>query len=210
MIAILDYGMGNIHSCIKAVSLYTKDYIFTSDRAAIENSKALILPGDGHFDKAMENLNATGLRDTIDKHVQDGKPLFGICIGFQILFESSEEIAQGTRKEQIDGLGYIKGKIRKFHGKDFKVPHIGWNRLQIRKKDKSVLLKGIPDQSFFYFIHSYRPTDAEGNAITGLCDYYQERFPAVVEKNNIFGTQFHPEKSHTHGLKLLENFIQSV
>ncbi|TGK28100.1 imidazole glycerol phosphate synthase subunit HisH [Leptospira gomenensis] len=210
MIAILDYGMGNIHSCLKAVSLYTKDFVFTNDKTKIENSKALILPGDGHFDKAMENLNATGLRDTIDKHVQGGKPLFGICIGFQILFESSEEIAQGTRKEQIDGLGYIKGKIRKFQGRDFKVPHIGWNRLQIRKKEKSILLQGIPDQSFFYFIHSFRPTDAEGNAITGLCDYYQEKFPAVVEKNNIFGTQFHPEKSHTHGLKLLENFIQSV
>ncbi|AAN47324.1 imidazole glycerol phosphate synthase subunit HisH [Leptospira interrogans] len=210
MIAILDYGMGNIHSCLKAVSLYTKDFVFTKDHSTIENSKALILPGDGHFDKAMENLNSTGLRKTIDKHVTSGKPLFGICIGFQILFESSEEIAQGSKKEQIEGLGYIKGKIKKFHGKDFKVPHIGWNRLQIRRKDKSVLLKGIGDQSFFYFIHSYRPTDAEGNAITGLCDYYQEKFPAVVEKNNIFGTQFHPEKSHTHGLKLLENFIRFI
>lgn len=149
MIAILDYGMGNIHSCLKAVSLYTKDFVFTKDHSTIENSKALILPGDGHFDKAMENLNSTGLRKTIDKHVTSGKPLFGICIGFQILFESSEEIAQGSKKEQIEGLGYIKGKIKKFHGKDFKVPHIGWNRLQIRRKDKSVLLKGIEDQSFF-------------------------------------------------------------
>lgn len=149
MIAILDYGMGNIHSCIKAVSLYTKDFVYTKDKTTIENSKALILPGDGHFDKAMENLNSTGLRETIDKHVSSGKPLFGICIGFQILFESSEEIAQGTKKERIEGLGYIKGKIRKFHGKDFKVPHIGWNQLQIRRKDKSVLLKGIGDQSFF-------------------------------------------------------------
>ncbi|AXR59898.1 imidazole glycerol phosphate synthase subunit HisH [Leptospira mayottensis] len=210
MIAILDYGMGNIHSCIKAVSLYTKDFVYTKNKATIENSKALILPGDGHFDRAMENLSLTGLRETINKHVSSGKPLFGICIGFQILFESSEEIAQGTKKEQIEGLGYIKGKIRKFQGKDFKVPHIGWNRLQIRRKDKSILLKGISDQSFFYFIHSYRPTSAEGNAITGLCDYYQEKFPAVVEKDNIFGTQFHPEKSHIHGLKLLENFIHFV
>lgn len=114
MIAILDYGMGNIHSCIKAVSLYTKDFVYTKDKTTIENSKALILPGDGHFDKAMENLNSTGLRETIDKHVSSGKPLFGICIGFQILFESSEEIAQGTKKNGSKVWDISKEKSENF------------------------------------------------------------------------------------------------
>ncbi|EMM74507.1 putative imidazole glycerol phosphate synthase, glutamine amidotransferase subunit [Leptospira weilii str. 2006001855] len=175
MIAILDYGMGNIHSCIKAVSLYTKDFVYTKNRETIENSKALILPGDGHFDKAMENLSSTGLRETIDKHVNSGKPLFGICIGFQILFESSEEIAQDTKKERIEGLGYIKGKVKKFQGKDFKVPHIGWNRLQIRRKDKSILLKGISDQSFFI---SSIPTDRRVQKEMRLPDF------AITTKRN--------------------------
>lgn len=175
MIAILDYGMGNIHSCIKAVSLYTKDFVYTNNKTTIENSKALILPGDGHFDRAMENLNSTGLRETIDKHVNSGKPLFGICIGFQILFESSEETTQVTKKEQIEGLGYIKGKVKKFQGKDFKVPHIGWNRLQIRRKDKSILLKGIGDQSFFI---SSILTDRQAQREMRLLDF------AIITKRN--------------------------
>ncbi|EPG65459.1 imidazole glycerol phosphate synthase subunit HisH [Leptospira wolffii] len=210
MIAVLDYGMGNIHSCLKAISHFTKDFIYTKDPEVLQSADALILPGDGHFDKAMHNLNESGLRKYVDGHVQSGKPLFGICIGYQILFEDSDETVSGNPKELVQGLGYIKGKVRKFRGKNYKVPHIGWNRLYKRNPSKSVLLNGLDDESFVYFIHSYRPVDVEGKAVSGLCDYYGERFPAVVEKGNIFGTQFHPEKSHTYGLKILENFIRSL
>ncbi|EQA35411.1 imidazole glycerol phosphate synthase, glutamine amidotransferase subunit [Leptospira inadai serovar Lyme str. 10] len=210
MIAVLDYGMGNIHSCLKAISLYTNEFCYTKDPETILSSSALILPGDGHFDKAMTNLRQSGLKEVVDKHVQSGKPLLGICIGFQILFEDSDETSSTNLKGTVEGLGYIKGKVRKFRGKNFKVPHIGWNRLIKRRPKETLLLKEIPDESFVYFIHSYRPTDVEGKAITGLCQYYGEKFPAVIEKGNIFGTQFHPEKSHSTGLKILENFIKSL
>ncbi|PJZ71101.1 imidazole glycerol phosphate synthase subunit HisH [Leptospira perolatii] len=210
MIAVLDYGMGNIHSCLKAISLYTKEFSYTKDPEVIRKSDAMILPGDGHFDKAMWNLKESGLKDVLDEYIKLGKPLFGICIGYQILFEDSDETVSGSKNTTVQGLGYIKGKIRKFRGKNYKVPHIGWNKLIQRRPKESILLQGIPDQSFVYFIHSYRPVEVEGKAITGLCDYYNEKFPAVIEKGNIFGTQFHPEKSHTFGLKILENFIKSV
>ncbi len=210
MIAVLDYGMGNIHSCLKAISLFTKDFTYTKDPETLQKADALILPGDGHFDKAMRNLNESGLRQYVDGHVSSGKPLFGICIGYQILFEDSDETIFGNTKGTVTGLGYVKGKIRKFRGKNYKVPHIGWNRLYKHNPSKSILLKNVNDESFMYFIHSYRPIDVEGKAISGLCEYYGERFPAVIEKGNIFGTQFHPEKSHEFGLKILENFIKSL
>lgn len=210
MIAVLDYGMGNIHSCLKAISLFTKDFTYTNDPKVLQSADAIILPGDGHFDKAMHNLNDSGSRHYIDQHVKSGKPLFGICIGYQILFEDSDETVSGNSKQTVSGLGYIKGKVRKFRGKNYKVPHIGWNRLYKRNPSKSILLKDLDDGSFMYFIHSYRPIDVEGKAISGLCQYYGERFPAVVEKENVYGTQFHPEKSHSFGLKILENFIKSL
>ncbi|TGK07196.1 imidazole glycerol phosphate synthase subunit HisH [Leptospira semungkisensis] len=210
MIAVLDYGMGNIHSCLKAISLFTSDFAYTKDPETLRSAQALILPGDGHFDKAMFNLNESGLRQFVDDHVTKGKPLFGICIGFQILFEDSDETISGNQKQIVPGLGYIKGKVRKFKGKNYKVPHIGWNKLYKRNPSKSNLLKNVEDESFAYFIHSYRPVDVESKAVSGVCDYYGERFPAVVEKENICGTQFHPEKSHSFGLKILENFIKSL
>ncbi|TGK03182.1 imidazole glycerol phosphate synthase subunit HisH [Leptospira langatensis] len=210
MIAVLDYGMGNIHSCLKAISLFTNDFSYTKDPETLKSADALILPGDGHFDKAMLNLNESGLRQFVDDHVKNGKPLFGICIGFQILFEDSDETISGNQKQIVPGLGYIKGKVRKFKGKNYKVPHIGWNKLYKRNPSKSNLLNNVEDGSFAYFIHSYRPVDVESKAVSGVCDYYGERFPAVVEKDNIYGTQFHPEKSHSFGLKILENFIKSL
>ncbi|TGK37995.1 imidazole glycerol phosphate synthase subunit HisH [Leptospira andrefontaineae] len=210
MIAVLDYGMGNIHSCLKAISLFTKDFSYTKEPSVLKEADAIILPGDGHFDKAMRNLNESGLRTFVDDHVKAEKPLFGICIGFQILFEDSDEVVSGNKNTTVPGLGYIKGKIRKFKGKNYKVPHIGWNKLYQRNPSKSNLLKNLEDESFAYFIHSYRPVGVESSAITGFCDYYGEKFPAVVEKGNVFGTQFHPEKSYSFGLKILENFIQSL
>ncbi|GBF42599.1 imidazole glycerol phosphate synthase subunit hisH [Leptospira ellinghausenii] len=207
MIAVLDFGMGNIHSLLKAVSLHTDDFIFTSDPNKVKSADKIILPGDGHFDKAMENLNELGFVSIIKEHVAAKKYLFGICIGYQVLFEDSDE----TNKigSTISGLGLIRGKIRKFEGKpNLKVPHMGWNKLFDIKPKNTKLLKGIPNESFMYFIHSYRPVGVDRLDITANCHYYGESFPAVVEKETIFGTQFHPEKSDKIGLGILKNFIE--
>lgn len=207
MIAVLDFGMGNIHSLLKAVSLYTSDFQFTSDIETVKKADKIILPGDGHFDKAMQNLNEAGFSSVLKEHVEAKKLLLGICIGYQVLFEDSDETSKtGTT---IPGLGLIRGKIRKFEGKqNLKVPHMGWNKLFDIKAKNTKLLKGIPNESFMYFIHSYRPVGVDRMDITANCHYYGESFPAVVEKETVFGTQFHPEKSDTTGLGILKNFIE--
>lgn len=207
MIAVLDFGMGNIHSLLKAVSLYTDDFVFTNDPNQIKQADKIILPGDGHFDKAMQNLNELGFDTLIKDHIARKKYLFGICIGYQVLFEDSDETSKPG--STISGLGLIRGKIRKFEGKsNLKVPHMGWNKLFDIKQKNTKLLKGIPNESFMYFIHSYRPVGVDRLDITANCHYYGESFPAVVEKETVFGTQFHPEKSDKLGLGILKNFIE--
>lgn len=207
MIVVLDFGMGNIHSLLKAVSLYTKNFLFTSDLDQISKAEKIILPGDGHFDKAMENLTGSGFSEALKNHIDLKKPLLGICIGYQVLFEDSDESSK--KGQTIPGLGFIRGKIRKFEGKqNLKVPHMGWNKLCDIKQKSSKILKGIQNESFMYFIHSYRPVGVDRLDITANCRYYGEVFPAVVEKENIFGTQFHPEKSDKLGLQIVKNFIE--
>ncbi len=206
MIAVIDFGMGNIHSCLKAISLFTKDFKLITDPDELKNASGVVLPGDGAFEKAMANLRETRMKEALDEYVYFGKPLFGICIGFQILFESSEESA--IRDRIVPGFGWIKGNVKRFKGKNYKVPHMGWNKIHISPTKKSSLLEGIPDHSYMYFIHSYRPTGVEDGAILATCSYYEESFPVVVGKGNIFGTQFHPEKSDKEGLKILQNFVR--
>ncbi len=207
MIVVLDFGMGNIHSLLKAVSLYTQNFVFTSDVKKVEQAEKIILPGDGHFDKAMENLKSSGFSELLTSHVNQKKPLLGICIGYQVLFEDSDESSK--KGQTIPGLSLIRGKIRKFEGKqNLKVPHMGWNKLQDIKVKSSKLLKGIKNETFMYFIHSYRPVGVDRLDITANCRYYGESFPAVVEKDNVFGTQFHPEKSDKLGLQIVKNFIE--
>ncbi|MBE7413169.1 MAG: imidazole glycerol phosphate synthase subunit HisH [Leptospiraceae bacterium] len=205
MIAVIDFGMGNIHSCLKAISLFTKDFKLVTDPMELKNAKGVILPGDGAFEKAMQNLKSMKMKDALDEYVYYEKPIFGICIGFQILFENSEE---STIKDNIvPGFGWIHGNIKRFKGKIYKVPHMGWNKIHFATRKKVSLLDGVADRSYMYFIHSYRPTNVEEDSVLATCSYYEESFPVVVEKNNIFGTQFHPEKSDTTGLKILQNFI---
>lgn len=207
MIAVVDFGMGNIHSCLKAFSNFTKEFELVKNPQDLEKAKGIVLPGDGAFQKAMENLESMGFAPIIRNKVQAGVPIFGICIGFQLLFETSEE---STNKEKVSGFGFLKGHVRRFRGKNYKVPHMGWNRLHIHPKRKTQILEGIQDKSYMYFIHSYRPVDVDFKVVTAECAYYDEKFPVVVEKENIFGTQFHPEKSHHAGLKILQNFIRIV
>ncbi|MCE9501616.1 MAG: imidazole glycerol phosphate synthase subunit HisH [Leptospira sp.] len=197
--------MGNIHSCLKAVSLFTKDFKLTSDPADLANATGVVLPGDGAFEKAMSNLTELGFVPALRDFVASGKPLFGICIGFQILYQDSEEST--TKGKVIPGFGFIHGHIKRFTGKKYKVPHMGWNRLIFNNGKEKKLLKDVENGSYMYFIHSFRPVNAEENSIVAKCCYYDEKFPVIIEKENIFGTQFHPEKSDKAGLQILKNFI---
>jgi glutamine amidotransferase len=205
MIAVVDFGMGNIHSCLKAISLYTPNFKLINHPEELKTATGIVLPGDGAFQKAMENLNTQGFTSAIKEKVEQGIPLFGICIGFQLLFRSSDESLD--KKKIINGFGFLQGDIRKFKGKKYKIPHMGWNRLHVEKK-KNRILQNIQNGSYMYFIHSYRPIHVTPEIIVATCSYYEEKFPVVVESQNIFGTQFHPEKSDKEGLQILENFIK--
>jgi imidazole glycerol-phosphate synthase subunit HisH len=205
MIAVVDFGMGNIHSCLKAISKFTDDFQLIHSPKELDKASGIVLPGDGAFERAISNLQTMGMADKLISMVQKGVPLFGICIGFQLLFQESNETV--THDGFVEGLGLIRGKVVKFKGKNYKVPHMGWNKLILSKKQGKIL-ENIENGSYMYFIHSYRPVAVEESAVTAKCSYYDESFPVVIEKDNIFGTQFHPEKSDKMGLKILENFIR--
>jgi imidazole glycerol-phosphate synthase subunit HisH len=205
MIAVVDFGMGNIHSCLKAFSNFTEEFELIQTPDKLETAKGIVLPGDGAFGKAMDNLEKMGFAEVIRSRVAQGVPLFGICIGFQLLYESSEESFSPIPAK---GFGFLKGHVRRFRGKIYKVPHMGWNRLHFNPKKENRILEDVSDGEYMYFIHSYRPVDTDLKSVCAYCSYYEEKFPVVIEKGNIFGTQFHPEKSHNEGLKILKNFIK--
>jgi imidazole glycerol-phosphate synthase subunit HisH len=205
MIAVIDFGMGNIHSCLKALSLYTNSYKLISNPEDLKDCSGIVLPGDGAFQRAMENLNSSGFTSAISEKVKSGIPILGICIGFQILFSSSDETIQ--KSDTVPGFGFLMGDVKRFRGKNYKIPHMGWNRIYIEKR-KNIILQNIESGSYMYFIHSYRPVNVDKKNVVATCSYYDEKFPVVVENENIYGTQFHPEKSDYSGLKILENFVK--
>ncbi len=197
MIAIIDYDAGNLKSVEKALLFLGEEAKITSDAKEILEADKIILPGVGAFGEAMEKLNTSGLSDVIREAVQKKIPLFGICLGLQLLFEASEE------SPGVCGLSLLKGKIKRIPDKEgFKVPHIGWNSLEINRESK--LFQDIPQDSFVYFVHSYYLA-AEEPIVAAKTDYVTE-IHAAVEKEHIFACQFHPEKSGAIGLKLLKNF----
>jgi len=200
-ITIIDYGMGNLHSVAKKIKSLGHIPVITSDSFEISKADKLILPGVGHFGKAMENLEKLGLKDVLNKVVlEDKKPILGICLGMQLMATKSEE-------GNVNGLGWIEGEVVKFKVNDtlkYKVPHTGWN--QIVKKKESPLMIGIPDLTEFYFVHSYHWKSSDRTDVSNETEY-EYIFPSAVEKNNIFGVQYHPEKSHDAGDLLLKNFI---
>ena len=201
MIAIIDYGVGNLYSVEKAVAAVGGDAIVTSFDTDLKRADKLILPGVGAFGDCMKNLEATGLIPTILDEVKNGKPLFGICVGLQILFESSEE------SPDVKGLGIFKGTVKKICADGLKVPHMGWNFVKVNaKKVASKFLAGLPATPYFYFVHSYHAVPLDDNLIAAAT-FYGDRITAAVEFENIFATQFHPEKSGDVGLKVLKNFI---
>lgn len=197
MIVVVDYGMGNLKSVLNAFSKLDADITVSGDPGVIGDASSIVLPGVGAFGKCMESLEAKGLSAAIKDHIGAGKRYIGICLGMQILFESSEE-APG-----INGLGIIKGKVLKF-SRSVKVPHMGWNSVDIVKKSK--FFRGIASGGFFYFVHSYYCFPGEDGVIATTTDY-DVPFASSVEKGNLFACQFHPEKSQKVGLQLLQNFI---
>ncbi len=198
MIAVVDYGMGNLRSVTNAFRHLAVDVTVTRDHAAIREAQALVVPGVGAFGRCIENLERFGLFDLIREHIAAGKRYLGICLGMQILFESSEE-SPGAQ-----GLGVIKGRVMRFRG-PLKIPHMGWNGVNIVKH--SALFDGIENNSYFYFVHSYFPvTDEE--AVSATTTEYGTTFTSSVERGNVFASQFHPEKSQKVGLDLLRNFVR--
>lgn len=199
MVAIIDYDAGNIKSVEKAVIALGEDAIVTRDHNVILAADHVILPGVGAFGDAMEKLHRYELVEIIRKVIDRGTPFLGICLGLQLLFESSEE------SEGVSGLGILPGKILRIpEHKDIKIPHIGWNSLSYPSEGK--LFRGLPEGSYVYFVHSYY-LHAEEPEIVKAVTEYSVLIHASVEKDNIFACQFHPEKSSEAGMKILRNFL---
>lgn len=199
MIAIIDYDAGNIKSVEKALQYLGEEAVITRDAGEILMADKVILPGVGAFGDAMEKLNRYGLVPVIHEVVEKGIPFLGICLGLQLMFESSEE-APG-----VEGLGLLKGKIVRIpEGDGLKVPHMGWNSLSFPKEGR--LFAGIPENSYVYFVHSYY-LQAEEDIVTAIAEY-GVTIHASVEKGNVFACQFHPEKSSHTGLTILKNFVE--
>jgi len=202
MIAVVDYGMGNIRSVSKALEYVGAQIKITQSPEDIKKAKAIVLPGVGAFRDCMQNLTNLGVLSTVKEEILKGKPYFGICLGMQILFTESEEF--GLCK----GLDIFKGRVVRFSlPKEYKIPHMGWNTVRFKRKSK--LLEEIPDSSYFYFVHSYYVVPEDSNVVAGVTDYGID-FTSMIIYENIFATQFHPEKSQKMGLKLLENFLKLV
>jgi imidazole glycerol-phosphate synthase subunit HisH len=198
MIAIIDYGVGNLNSIQKALEKLGHECIITNDKEEIHSADGIILPGVGAFNDAIKSLKKSGLVEDIIKAVDSGKPILGICLGMQLLYEKSFEDGEW------EGLGILKGNVVKFKD-DLKVPHMGWNNIKFKRKDP--ILKYIKEDDFIYFVHSYY-VDTLDDAIAYA--EYGVDVPAIVGNKNVYGMQFHPEKSGGAGLNLLKAFGELI
>jgi imidazole glycerol-phosphate synthase subunit HisH len=198
-VAVLDYGVGNLHSAGKALDRAGAEVRVVPTVAAAAGAAGLVVPGVGAYGACLSGLASAGGAAAVAGWLETGRPLLGICVGMQLLFEASEEGPVG------DGVGVVPGKIRRLTG-PVKIPHIGWDEVTVRPGSR--LFAGLGDGTRFYFVHSYAP-DPDGEAVAAVCDY-GGRFAAAVEQGNLFGTQFHPEKSGRAGLALLANFVAQV
>jgi imidazole glycerol phosphate synthase glutamine amidotransferase subunit len=205
MIGVINYGAGNLGSVMNALKRLGYEGCFVKGPEEIAGAKVpyekLIFPGDGHFASAMTSLEKSGYADALREWIRADKPFLGICIGLQLLFDSSEE-APPVEGKPIRGLGVIPGAVKRFPGR--KVPQIGWNQTQTRPGSK--LFRDLPDNSFFYYIHSYYTVPENDSAAAAWAEYYV-RYCSVVEQGALAAVQFHPEKSGVLGLKLLENWV---
>lgn len=199
MIAIIDYGMGNLRSVQKAFERVGHEAVVTSDPKAILNAGKVVLPGVGAFPDCMRNLREYGLIDPVRRTIDSGKPFLGICLGLQLLFTESEEF--GVSK----GLDIIRGRVVRFRMQDsgLKIPHMGWNSISI--KQQAPALRDVPDGSYVYFVHSFHVVPEDKGVIATTTNYEIE-FVSGIQKDNIFAVQFHPEKSQELGLSILKRF----
>ncbi len=205
MIAIVDYGMGNLRSVEKGFFKIGVDARVVSDSKAVDDARAIVLPGVGAFRDCMRNLKEMSLAESVVRSIQKGKPYLGICLGLQVLFTESEEFGVHN------GFDILKGKVVRFRSKlkdvdninVLKIPHMGWNNVKILKRPP--IFDGIPDGAFFYFVHSFYVVPDDASTIATTTEY-GINFTSMVWKENIFATQFHPEKSQEVGLKILKNF----
>ena len=204
MIVLIDYGVGNLYSVAKAAAYVGGDVKISSAAADIKRADKIILPGVGAFGDCMKNLAATGLIPTIKAEIFSGKPLLGICVGLQILFAGSEE------SPEVDGLKIFSGRVKKICAGNLKIPHMGWNSVSMRNAQCVMrnLFKGIKNDSYFYFVHSYHAVP-DDKKIIAASTIYGENITAAIEFENIFATQFHPEKSGDVGLHILKNFVDA-
>jgi glutamine amidotransferase len=200
-IAIINYEMGNLHSVVRKIQLQYEHPIITSDAEVILSADKIILPGVGHFGKAMEQLQKLNLIAVLNQAVlKEKKTVLGICLGMQLMADFSEE-------GNVKGLGWISGTVRKINvenSKEFKIPHIGWNQVMVQKESK--LMQGIKNNDEFYFVHAYQ-YQCENPKDILTTTKYENNLVSAIEKSNIFGVQFHPEKSHKAGMQLLHNFL---
>ena len=199
LIAVLDYGIGNLRSAQKGLQFVGADAQLTSDKKLIADAQAVVLPGVGNFGACMTALREAGLEDSVHEAINSGRPFFGICVGMQMLFESSEE------SPGVAGLGIISGEI-KWLPADVQRPQMQWNRLNIKKQDD--VFVGLSENPWMYFVHSLSAVVHDQSIVVATCSYGSELL-AAIRLRNIFATQFHPEKSAIEGLRILENFVNS-
>jgi len=199
MIGIIDYGMGNLHSVTKALERLGHTPFLSEKQSELSKASMLILPGVGSFKDGMNELKKRGLDTFIQQWAKDNKPLLGICLGMQLLFDESEE------NGETEGLKLLPGKVERFQNGSYKVPHMGWNRLVFEKSDHPIL-EEVP-LGHVYFVHSYFVKEKTPDILVATADYGGERVPAVVAQGSIWATQFHPEKSSTLGMRMLKNFL---
>ena len=198
MIAILDYGMGNLRSVAKALEHVGAEPVLTHDHPHIAQARAIVLPGVGAMPKAMKEVRRLGLDEVLRERVEAGVPVIGLCMGMQLLFESTEELGGA------EGIGLLRGRVVRLEAP--RVPHIGWN--PVHWKRSSVLTEGLPDPCAFYHANSFAPRPDDPEDVLGVADYVGE-FVSVVERPPVYGLQSHPEKSGPDGLRLLRNFLQA-
>lgn len=202
MVAIIDYGLGNLASVAKSFSAAGAETIITNNQEKIKRADKIILPGQGAFADGINNLRASGLVQLLTQEVMNRKkPFLGICLGLQLLAES------GLENGRHDGLGWIKAKTVKLKSRGLRLPHMGWDNVKIAKP--SPIFDGIPDDADFYFAHSYYLNPIDKQIVTATCDYGQ-KFPVALRQNNIFATLFHPEKSQKYGQQLIRNFLSNT
>ena len=203
VIAVVDYDMGNLHSVCKGLEKAGATPKITDSPKELEKANAIVLPGVGAFDPAVQQLRLRGLEAPIKAAIASGKPFLGICLGLQILFESSEE---GTKP----GLGIIKGKVRRFRPEpEITIPHMGWNQLELTQP-KSLLWEHLPPQPWVYFVHSYYVDPADPQVRAATVTHGSQTITAAIARENLMAVQFHPEKSSNIGLQIISNFVSQV